>query len=169
MMTDVEPAVLQDAFRQAMSSVCSPVSVVTGFEDDLPYGTTVSAFASLSLEPPMVLISLDKRSNLLGLVRRTRRFGLNVLASGQAELALNFARKGGPAKFLSVPWGIESEVPRLPGAAGFLACQVANLIEGGDHMVVFGTVLSAETTAGQPLTYHGRKFGTHCSVPACTG
>lgn len=83
-----------DAFRAAMAAVCTPVSVVTTMEDGLPYGTTVSAFTSLSLEPPMLLVSLDRNSDLLAMIRRTGRFGLNVLASSQPELAMNFARKG---------------------------------------------------------------------------
>ncbi|MFD0478311.1 flavin reductase family protein [Nonomuraea thailandensis] len=87
-----------------MAAVCTPVSVVTTMEDGLPYGTTVSAFASLSLDPPMILVSLDRSSDLLEMIRRTGRFGLNVLAHSQSELALNFARKGGTAKFTGVRW-----------------------------------------------------------------
>src|SRR5438105_11403406 len=90
---------LQDAFREVMASVCTPVSVVTAMADHLPHGTTVSAFASLSLDPPMVLVALDRGSDLLALVRRTGRFGLNVLSGAQSHLALRFARKGGTAKF----------------------------------------------------------------------
>jgi flavin reductase (DIM6/NTAB) family NADH-FMN oxidoreductase RutF len=160
-MSIVGPGELQDAFRQVMSSVCSPVSVVTGLDDAGPHGTTVSAFASLSLEPPMVLVALDRGSDLLALVRRTERFGLNVLSSAQAELALTFARKGGAAKFDTVAWEIEWDVPRLPGAACFLACDIANMVEGGDHTVVLGSVLAADTVDGPPLTYHARAFGTH--------
>src|SRR5579871_3916094 len=101
-----QPTALQAAFRTAMASVCTPVSVVTTLADGLPYGTTVSAFASLSMEPPMVLVSLDLGSDLLALVRQTGRFGLNVLASSQTALALNFARKGGAGKFAGVAWEV---------------------------------------------------------------
>jgi flavin reductase (DIM6/NTAB) family NADH-FMN oxidoreductase RutF len=155
---------LRDAFLEAMASVCSPVSIVTGLEETTPHGTTVSAFASLSLEPPMVLVALDHGSDLLALLRRTRRFGLNVLSSTQSELALRFARKGGAAKFDTVDWQDCAGVPRLPGAAGFLVCDVANMVEAGDHTVVFGTALAADTAAGLPLTYHARAFGTHAPL-----
>jgi flavin reductase (DIM6/NTAB) family NADH-FMN oxidoreductase RutF len=81
-------------FRDLMASVCTPVSVVTTIDGDRPHGTTVSAFASLSADPPMVLVSLDRASALLALVREHRMLGLNILASEQASLAMAFARKG---------------------------------------------------------------------------
>jgi flavin reductase (DIM6/NTAB) family NADH-FMN oxidoreductase RutF len=127
----------------------------------LPHGTTVSAFASLSMNPPMVLVSLDLGSELLAVVRQTGQFGLNVLGSGQSALAMTFARKGGAGKFADVRWDIEAGVPRLPGAGGFLACRVARLVPGGDHIIVLGDVLTARSGRSEPLTYHGRVFGTH--------
>lgn len=159
-----QPGAVQDAFREVMASVCTPVSVVTAMSGDLPHGTTVSAFASLSMNPPMVLVSLDLGSELLAVMRQTGRFGVNVLGSGQSALALTFARKGGAAKFADVPWEIDAGVPRIPGAAGFLACSVARLVPGGDHIIVLGDVLDARAAHGQPLTYHARVFGTHVAL-----
>jgi flavin reductase (DIM6/NTAB) family NADH-FMN oxidoreductase RutF len=149
------------AFREVMAAVCTPVSVVTAAADGRPHGTTVSAFASLSLNPPMVLVSLDRTSQLLGVVRRSGRFGINVLGSDQSGIARVFAGKGGAAKFDGVPWEFADGVPRIPGAGGFLACRVARLVEGGDHIVVLGEVHAAHTVEARPLTYHGRVFGTH--------
>lgn len=157
-------SVLQARFREVMASVCTPVSVVTSMAGGLPHGTTVSAFASLSMDPPMILVSLDRDSDLLALVRETGRFGVNVLGSSQARLAVNFARKGGAGKFAGVDWHVEAGVPRLPGAGGFLACEVASLVTGGDHVVVLGTVVAANAIAGPPLTYHARAFGTHAAL-----
>lgn len=159
-MTAELPA-LRDAFREVMASVCTPVSVVTAMADERPHGTTVSAFASLSLDPPMVLVALERGSDLLALVRQTGRFGLNVLSGDQPHLASAFARKGGAAKFAGVDWHVDSGVPRLPGAGGFLACTADRLVDGGDHVVVLGTVLAVDTVATPPLTYHRRVFGTH--------
>jgi flavin reductase (DIM6/NTAB) family NADH-FMN oxidoreductase RutF len=167
-MSTAEPSFLQGAFRSVMAAVCTPVAVVTGIESGVPHGTTVSAFASLSMDPPMVLVALDNGSELLRLVRSTRRFGLNVLATGQSELALTFARKG-PGKFAGVPWDVEGDVPRLPDGSGFLACEVTDLVAGGDHMIVLGTVRVADTIGGAPLTYHGRTFGTHTTLVAGAG
>lgn len=158
-----ESTALQVAFREVMATVCTPVSVVTAMADERPHGTTVSAFASLSMEPPMVLVSLDRRSDLLAVVRSTGRFGLNVLGSDQSDLATTFARKGAD-KFNGVPWQLDAGVPRVPGAGGFLACRVAHLVEGGDHIVVLGDVLTVHAMDARPLTYHGRVFGTHVAL-----
>jgi flavin reductase (DIM6/NTAB) family NADH-FMN oxidoreductase RutF len=158
------PTVLQGAFREVMASVCTPVSVVTAMSGDLPHGTTVSAFASLSMDPPMVLVSLDLGSDLLAVIKVTGYFGLNVLGSGQAGLATKFARKGGTGKFADVPWELDGGVPRIPGASGFLACEVDCLVPGGDHIIVLGKVLVACTADARPLTYHSRAFGTHVAI-----
>jgi flavin reductase (DIM6/NTAB) family NADH-FMN oxidoreductase RutF len=160
---------VQRAFRDVMASVCAPVAVVTSMACGIPHGTTVSAFASLSMEPPMVLACLDRGSELLALLRRTGRFGLNVLASTQSQLALNFARKGGAGKFADVPWYTDGEVPRIPGAAGFLACAVDQIVPGGDHVIVMGRALIADAAGVPPLTYHNRGFGTHAALAAPAG
>lgn len=160
---DADSDALQSRFRDAMASVCTPVSVVTTVREGQPHGTTVSAFASLSMDPPMVLVSLDRGSELLLKLRETGRFGLNVLGSGQYELARIFARKGGAAEFDGVPWWTEAGVARLPDVGGFLACDVVRMVPGGDHVVVLGLVRAAEAVAGPPLTYFARSFGTHAA------
>jgi flavin reductase (DIM6/NTAB) family NADH-FMN oxidoreductase RutF len=160
----VPDSTLADRFREVMAGVATPVSVVTSMADGLPHGTTVSAFASLSMTPPMVLVSLDRGSDLLALVRESGRFGVNVLGATQSALALAFARKGGTGKFSGVRWDVDHGLPRLPGAPGWLACDVSALVEGGDHVVALGTVVAAETLDGRPLTYHGRVFGTHAAL-----
>ncbi|MGE5289100.1 MAG: flavin reductase family protein [Micromonosporaceae bacterium] len=152
--------VLPERFREVMAAVCTPVSVITAMDGLRPHGTTVSAFASLSMTPPMVLICLDRRSGLLTLVRAERRFGVNILGDMQAGLALRFARKG-PDKFAGVSWSLRHDLPRLTGAAGWLACDLAGLVSGGDHLIILGHVVDAESVPTLPLTYHSRAFGTH--------
>lgn len=154
------PPVDAATFRAVMGAVCTPVSVVTAMAGDRPHGTTVSAFASLSLDPPMVLVSLDKSSELLRHIRRTPLFGLNVLHAGQSALATAFARKGDD-KFQGISWSLDNGVPRLDGSAGWLACAVDRLVNGGDHVVVLGRVIAADHAPAPPLTYHQRQFGTH--------
>jgi flavin reductase (DIM6/NTAB) family NADH-FMN oxidoreductase RutF len=90
-------------------------------------------------------------------------FGLNVLGHGQAQLAAAFARKGDD-KFAGVPWTEDGGAPRLDGSPGWLACTVAQLVDGGDHVVVLGDVWSAVRADGAPLTYHARTFGTHLAA-----
>ncbi len=156
------------AFREVMAGVCTPVAVVTGLDGTRPHGTTVSAFASLSLEPPMVLVSLAHSSDLLAVVRDSGRFGVNVLGSAQADLAARFARKGDD-KFSDVGWRLDGGLPRLDGAPGWLACDVTELVVGGDHYVALGTVLAAATEEAAPLVYHRRVFGTHSPLAPTGG
>lgn len=155
---------LVDEFREVMAGVCTPVSVVTVLAaDGRPHGTTVSAFTSLSMAPPMTLVSLDRGSDLLAIVRVTGRFGINVLGIEQSAVARRFAAKGAD-KFTGVPWDLHTDVPHLSGSGGFLACAVADLVDGGDHVIVLGDVVAAEATPGRPLTYHSRMFGTHAAL-----
>ena len=155
----VDPA----AFRAVMGEVATAVTVVTAMDGSRPHGTTVSAFSSLSLDPPLVLVSLDRGSQLLEVITAAGRFGVNVLSGGQAALAARFATRG-PDKFDGVGWRSDGMSPRLEGVAGFLDCEVTAILDGGDHVIVQGLVRGAEVEArhGQPpLTYHRRAFGTH--------
>ncbi|WP_217211494.1 flavin reductase family protein [Streptomyces sp. AC550_RSS872] len=162
-------AITLQAFRDAMSTVVSPVAVATAMDGSRPHGTTVSAFVSLSLTPPMVLVSLDNRSQLLAVIRRTGRLGLNILGAHQADLALAFARSG-PDKFDGVTWSPSQDRPRLPGSAAWIAAKAGEYVTAGDHTVLLAHVVTAEPGEGDPadlspLTYHQRSFGTH--TPLC--
>src|SRR5260370_14840158 len=90
---NVAGAALMVRFRDVMSAVCSPVTVITAAGSGRPHGTTVSAFSSLSLDPPMVLVALGKTSELLSFIRATERFGVNVMGRAQAAVAVTVARK----------------------------------------------------------------------------
>ena len=150
-------------FRDVMSQVCSPVSVITTIADGRPHGTTVSAFASLSADPPMILVALDHRSELLALVRTTRRLGVNVLGTEHVDLATRFAQKGSDT-FSGVDWALDHGLPRIGSCPGWLACTVDRLVRGGDHVVAFARIEFAGQDRAQPLTYHSREFGTHVSI-----
>jgi len=160
-MAATAPGPLDEAdFREVMASVCTPVTVVTTLDGDRPHGTTVSAFGSLSLRPPMVTVALDRDSDLLAIVQRTRRIGVNVLSHGQEELALTFARKGAE-KFAGVDWERDRDLPRIDGVGGWLACEVAEIVPGGDHSIVLADVVGAHAQSEPPLVYQRRLFGTH--------
>jgi flavin reductase (DIM6/NTAB) family NADH-FMN oxidoreductase RutF len=151
---------LQQAFRAAMGNLSTPVSVVTTFDDDEPHGTTVSAFSSLSMEPPMVLVSLDVTSQLLTRLPVGRRFGLNVLAAHQDQIALRFAQKR-ERKFEDIPWLTDHDAPRIINSHAWVVLDVAQRVPAGDHVLVLGNVVDADSSPGAPLSYHRRTFGTH--------
>ena len=150
-------AVAPDRFKEVLASVPAPVAVVTALHEGRPHGTTVSAFMSLSLEPPLVVVSLDRGSQLLAVIREAGQFGVNVLHAEQSDHATRFARKG-DEKFAGVEWARDRELPRLPSSAAWLACHTAKLVPGGDHVIVVGWVEHAERTALPPLIYRERAF-----------
>jgi flavin reductase (DIM6/NTAB) family NADH-FMN oxidoreductase RutF len=159
----VQPGPDPQAFRDVMAEVCTPVAVVTTALDGNAHGTTVAAFMSLSLRPPMVVVALDRTSDLLAMIRLTRRFGFNVLAMSQDQLAAQFAGKGGE-KFAGVTWSVADGLPRLADAIGWLTCKAETFLDGGDHILIPARVQTATATPAPPLTYHRRVYGTHCGL-----
>jgi flavin reductase (DIM6/NTAB) family NADH-FMN oxidoreductase RutF len=154
--TSIEP----QRFRDLMAGVCAPVTVVTTSENGQPYGATVSSFASLSLEPPLVTVAFDRRSSMLGRILGARRFGVNLLGHGQADLAKLFAQRG-TDRFASIQWHRDHSLPRLDGAAGWIVCELYNVVEGGDHQLLLGHVTGSSRAELPPLVYAHRTFGTH--------
>jgi flavin reductase (DIM6/NTAB) family NADH-FMN oxidoreductase RutF len=156
--------VAERAFRNLMAAVCAPVTVVTAADGE-PFGTTVSAFASLSLRPPMITVALDLSSRLLDPVLRTRRFGVNILGHSQDETARLFAQRS-VDRFAAVDWRYDHGLPRLSDAPGWLACELTSAVAGGDHMLLLGTVGEAEVRTAPPLVYGHRAYGTHSGFAA---
>lgn len=161
----------RETFLELMSGVCAPVTVVTTMTAaGRPHGTTVSSFASLSLDPPMVSFALDRRSALLGHLQPGDRVGVNILGAHQQELASTFARpRQGPGlKFDGVTWAVRTELPYLPDSAGWTAGRVERHVDGGDHVLLVVLVDEAESTATAPLVYARRVFGTHSLLVAAS-
>ena len=158
-------------FLELMSGVCAPVTVVTAMTvDGRPHGTTVSSFASLSLDPPMVSFALDRGSELLGHLSPGARVGVNILGAHQQELAATFARRqqGRELKFDGIPWAVRAGLPYLPQSAGWTAGRVERHVDGGDHVLLVVLVEEAESTATAPLVYARRVFGTHSLFAAAS-
>jgi flavin reductase (DIM6/NTAB) family NADH-FMN oxidoreductase RutF len=141
--------------------------VITTTEQAEPAGTTVSAFSSLSLQPRLVMVALDRGSRLLARLRRTRRFGVNILDAAQSELAMLFATKR-EDKFAGVEWSDRAGLPYLHGSPGWAECAVESLLPGGDHVIVVGRVDDLEYQECTPLIYGARSFGTHSRFDAET-
>ena len=154
----------QETFRELMGGVCAPVTVMTAMTaDGRPHGTTVSSFASLSLDPPLVSFALDRGSGLLTHLAPGERVGVNILGAHQQDLASVFARRhqGPGSKFDGVPWAVRAGLPHLPESAGWTAGRVERHVDGGDHVLLVVLVEEAEPTATAPLVHARRLFGTH--------
>jgi flavin reductase (DIM6/NTAB) family NADH-FMN oxidoreductase RutF len=162
--------VATEAFKRLMGSVCSHVCVVTTMVDAHPYGTTVTAFCSLSLRPPMIVVALDRGSRLLQAVNVTRQLGVNLLSDDQSDLAAGFATKS-DNKFEAVRWHVSQDnLPSLEGNAGWLSCRVRDQVNGGDHDLLLCDVVETKpaSTARRPLVYCGGVFGTHSELDVAT-
>ena len=145
-----------DALREAMARFPTGVTVVTAIGPSGPAGATANAVASLSLEPPMMLAALDLGSRTLIAVEHAGRFGINVLAGDQAEVARRFSTKDPhPEKWNGVGWSERAGAPRITNAVIWVACELSDAHEGGDHVIVTGRVTEIETGDGQPLLFLG--------------
>ena len=161
----------RETFLELMRQVCAPVTVVTAMTSDgRPHGSTVSSFASLSLDPPLVSFALDRGSGLLAHLQPGDRVGVNILGAHQQDLASRFARRGrGPGlKFDGVEWAVRAGLPHLPASAGWTAGRVDRHVDGGDHVLLVVLVDEAESTATAPLVYARRVFGTHSLLAAAS-
>jgi 3-hydroxy-9,10-secoandrosta-1,3,5(10)-triene-9,17-dione monooxygenase reductase component len=150
-----EPAVSPEQFRTALTAYPTGVTVITAPGAEGPSGATANAVTSLSLDPPLMLACLDRGSRTLTSVREAGRFGVNALAAGQEDLARRFSGKDPePAKWEGIKWSESEGIPRLDGGLMWVACELRDLIDGGDHLILTGSVLAAESRDAQPLLFH---------------
>jgi flavin reductase (DIM6/NTAB) family NADH-FMN oxidoreductase RutF len=157
-------------FRKALGCFATGITVVTSkAADGSPVGLTVNAFSSLSLDPPLVLVCLDKRSSCLKSIESTGVFAVHVLREDQRELSMTFASKQ-PDKFagISLETG-DSGAPIIPDCLAMFDCKTEQVLEGGDHLIFIGRVLNLEhSEAGQPLLYYRGSYnhlGGDTSLP----
>jgi flavin reductase (DIM6/NTAB) family NADH-FMN oxidoreductase RutF/DNA-binding GntR family transcriptional regulator len=149
----------QAAFRDVIGRFASGVTVVTTTVEGKHFGTTASAMSSLSLDPPMLLVCLNRTSATQQAILATGRFGVNILSEDQADVAEAFAVKS-PDKFrdAAVVRG-ELDVPLIPGSLAQIECRVSETATGGTHTVFLAEVERAEASEGAPLTYYRGRFG----------
>lgn len=147
------------AFRQVIGRFMSGVVVITATHRGERRGMTVSAIASLSLDPPMIVTCLNAASPTQEVVRRARAFAVNILAEDQEHLAGLFSRPGAdPFRDLSCESGMTG-APLLPGALAVLECRIAQEVRGGSHRVLLADVVRASAREGSPLAYFRGRFG----------
>jgi 3-hydroxy-9,10-secoandrosta-1,3,5(10)-triene-9,17-dione monooxygenase reductase component len=151
-----------DEFKNVMSKVASTVTVVTAPGDDGPVGLTATAFASVSAEPAIVLVCIDKSTASFLSMLDADGFTVNLMPEGTEDEAMLFAKHGAD-KFGGSEWS-ESEIvdagPLLASAYARLECRTINRTEMGDHWVIYGEVNAAAITDPEsvPLVWLGRGF-----------
>lgn len=150
-------AVTQDKFRAALSRFPSGVTVVTTKDGEgRLHGITVSAFCSVSLNPPLILVCIEKTTGSHTALNESGVFVVNILGEGQRELSEHFASQI-PNKFTEIGFspGIEG-LPILKGIAASLECRVDAKHDGGDHTIFVGKVVEIKINDVRPLAYlHG--------------
>jgi flavin reductase (DIM6/NTAB) family NADH-FMN oxidoreductase RutF len=140
-------------FKLAMSHFASGVTVVTTEHEGARYGMTVSAFSSVSLHPPLVLICIEKSVKSHDAIANAKKFGVSILASGQADVSNRFAsRRDDKFEGVAVRTG-ELGVPLIDGAVCTLECRLHTSLPGGDHTIFVGEVVDAQSHESAPLVY----------------
>jgi flavin reductase (DIM6/NTAB) family NADH-FMN oxidoreductase RutF len=151
-------------FRNALGTFATGVTIITAMADDgKPYGLTCNSFASVSLNPPLVLWSLGMYSQGLPIFQNASHFTVNVLGASQQALASKFA-KSGVDRFDGVDWkpGLGG-APLLAGSVATFQCRAANRYYGGDHVIFLGAVEAYAYSKQEPLLFVGGGFGRFVS------
>lgn len=145
------------AFRRTLGMFATGVTVITTQDGDQVHGMTANAFMSVSLRPPLVVISVDRRAKMHALLHEGRRYGISVLADEQRALSDRFAGRTGEGTE-EVEFDLVHETPLVRGALAHLVARVMRSYWGGDHSLFLGQVEYARYGEGQPLLFHGGRY-----------
>jgi flavin reductase (DIM6/NTAB) family NADH-FMN oxidoreductase RutF len=145
------------ALRQVMGRFATGVTVVTTTDREVIHGMTANAFLSVSLRPPLVLVSLG-RCRMSEMLPRAGRYGVSVLAHDQEHFAAHFAAQRVSSVEPSFVW--HHGLPLLEGALAHIACRVVDVHQAGDHVLWIGEVEHLYHREGEPLLFYTGRFGT---------
>jgi flavin reductase (DIM6/NTAB) family NADH-FMN oxidoreductase RutF len=153
----------RSGLKKAMRIYPQGVTVTTTHSVDGPTGITVSSFASVSLEPPLILISIAKSSELHDAFRNAKAYAVNFLANDQASISDRFAgRTKARNRFegIGFSWGVTGS-PVIDGVRAVIECRTWRVYDGGDHSILVGKVVSAKTfNSKRPLVYYSQHYTT---------
>jgi flavin reductase (DIM6/NTAB) family NADH-FMN oxidoreductase RutF len=154
-----------DAFREVLSRFASGVTVVAVDARGGPVGFTATGFTSVSLEPPLILVCIDKAASVYEAVAEAAFFGVSILDAEQISIAKRFAQSD-IDRFEGVVFrqAKGTQVPFIEGALAHLECRHHSLLDVGDHSLIVGAVIGGFAGSGRPLVHHGRRFGTFAAT-----
>lgn len=145
------------AFRNACGAFATGVTVVTTRTDEGDHGMTANAFMSVSLDPALVTVSIDKKSRMLGKLRQSGRYAVNILSETMQATALHFA--GRPQPDQDHVLAERAGLPFLPGSAALFLTDIVQEIEVGDHVLFIGQVVEFDCDPAQsPLLFSAGQF-----------
>ena len=150
----------ETVFREVMGNYPTGVTVVTTADSEgNPVGLTVNSFASVSLNPLMILWSIDHKASPIQAFQENKKFAVHILAGNQQEECVIFSSKN-IDRFSKVQWEFsENQLPIIKGSAAVLECETFQAVEAGDHTILIGSVINIQSWSKDPLLYHRRRFG----------
>jgi flavin reductase (DIM6/NTAB) family NADH-FMN oxidoreductase RutF len=156
METTQEGAIDPREFRNCLGHFATGVTIITTEVDGQVHGMTANGFMSVSLNPPLVVISVGHKARLNSLLPQSRRYGVSILGEEAEHFSRHFA--GRPVEGLSIPFVTKKGMPVLKGAVACLVARVVDIHPAGDHTFYIGQVEYLETNKGRPLLFFAGKY-----------
>lgn len=155
----VPTGISEATFRQACGLFATGVAVATvRGEAGEPHGLTINSFTSVSLDPPLVLICIDYRAQVLEVFVRAKHYAVNILGEAQQDISNRFAYRT-EDRFAGVEWTAgETGAPLIAGALAAIECVTRQIIEGGDHTILLAEAVAIHAGAGDPLLYFNSRY-----------
>jgi flavin reductase (DIM6/NTAB) family NADH-FMN oxidoreductase RutF len=143
-------------FRNAMGRFVTGVTIVTTQHDGRVHGMTANGFMSVSLDPPLVLISLGNNANMKHMLDASMRYGVSFLCGDQEKHSMHFAGK--TQEDLDIKWARKGDMPLIEGAIGHIVARVVNAVPAGDHTLYIGQVELLEWRDDKPLVFYAGRY-----------
>jgi flavin reductase (DIM6/NTAB) family NADH-FMN oxidoreductase RutF len=157
-----DQSISRESFINAMGAAATGVNVVTTEGVAGRFGITVSALSSVSADPPLLLICVNRKNPSVAAITQNGRFAVNILSEDQSEIAQSFAGRpitGEAYDFSEQDWRAhESGLPQLIRASAFFTCEIESIHDAGTHRIFIGMVMHAERGARAPLIYANRNY-----------
>jgi flavin reductase (DIM6/NTAB) family NADH-FMN oxidoreductase RutF len=147
------------AQRRILGRFATGVTVITAYQGEELCGMTANAVASLSLNPPLILVAVDKQAAMNTCLRQSGSFAVNVLTEEQEHLSRRFAARG-PKEVADLSWKKgPTGAPILADALAYVDCKLKEILLGGDHDIFIGEIVAGDAREGRPLLFFAGRYG----------
>ncbi len=155
-MTSTQPGIDPRQFRSTLGRFATGITVITTLQHGEVIGMTANAFMSVSLDPPLILVSVDKKARMHQALLQAERYGVSMLAEGQQSLSNHFA--GRPDNHAAIRFEERQGIPLLSGCIAYIVARIVEAHPAGDHTLFMGQVELLEQHPGNPLLYYGGQY-----------